>query len=330
MSCSAFVLWSCAKSNVYRKDQALRQRLESLEQEQVELKGKLQIRLARARSQKKALSKSEGKNKEIILKKSTVLLPFWNSSDKKGDVPLALHEEILEFLESEPEFKVIHRDKIFKVSRDFYNDKKEIKLQKLVKLGMDLDASLIVMGRIGSIHVHKKDESVGFVRPKTYGLSVELEARLISINDARQMAVIRKRATKSIRSLSFMDGDSKMSQDIYQTMLGIVLRDATRKILSELPRIASRVDWQGKIAKVDGDKIYITAGQSTGLELGDILKVVSKSEDILDPQTGRFLGKTRGTVKGTVEITGYFGTDGSITRLHSGGSFQRNDTVRLY
>jgi hypothetical protein len=52
--------------------------------------------------------------------------------------------------------------------------------------------------------------------------------------------------------------------------------------------------------------------------------------DIYDPGTGALIGKTKGTLKGTLEVIDYFGSDGAICVLHSGGAVQEGDIVTLY
>ena len=53
-------------------------------------------------------------------------------------------------------------------------------------------------------------------------------------------------------------------------------------------------------------------------------------EKIFDPTTGALIGKSKGQVKSTIEIIDYFGNDGSIGVIHSGGSVQIGDIVQLY
>ena len=64
--------------------------------------------------------------------------------------------------------------------------------------------------------------------------------------------------------------------------------------------------------------------------MGDILKVMTPGDDIYDPATGAFLGRTNGQLKGTVEVVDFLGTDGAVTEIHTGGNFQVQDLVQLY
>ena len=84
------------------------------------------------------------------------------------------------------------------------------------------------------------------------------------------------------------------------------------------------------MARIIGNKIYINAGRGSGLNVSDILKVITEGQEIFDPETGALIGVSKGEVKGTLEVIDYFGPDGAIAILHSGGSVHEGDFVQLY
>ena len=51
---------------------------------------------------------------------------------------------------------------------------------------------------------------------------------------------------------------------------------------------------------------------------------------IYDPETGALIGMSKGDIKGTLEIIDFFGPDGAVSILHSGGSVTEGDFVQLY
>ena len=103
-----------------------------------------------------------------------------------------------------------------------------------------------------------------------------------------------------------------------------------RKSVPRILKVASKLDWVGRVARIIGNKIYVNAGRGSGLQIGDVLKVLTEGEEVYDPETGAMIGVSKGEVKGTVEIIDYFGPDGSIGILHSGGSVIEGDFVQLY
>src|SRR5690606_41915091 len=98
----------------------------------------------------------------------------------------------------------------------------------------------------------------------------------------------------------------------------------------QLTAALRRWRWSGRIARVRGEKININAGRISGLQVGDLLKVLGPGQDGFDPQTGNFVGRAEGRMKGTIEIVSYFGKDGAIGVVHSGADFRENDRVEMY
>jgi hypothetical protein len=105
---------------------------------------------------------------------------------------------------------------------------------------------------------------------------------------------------------------------------------AARKFVPRITKLGSRLDWMGRVAKIIGTKIYINAGRNSGLNLGDILKVITEGQEIFDPESGAMIGMSQGEVKGTLEVVDYVGQDGAVCNLHSGGSVTEGDFVQLY
>ncbi len=64
--------------------------------------------------------------------------------------------------------------------------------------------------------------------------------------------------------------------------------------------------------------------------MGHILKVITEGRDIYDPDTGALIGTAQGEIKGAIEVIDYFGPDGAIAVLHSGGQIQKGDLVQMY
>lgn len=107
------------------------------------------------------------------------------------------------------------------------------------------------------------------------------------------------------------------------------LRDAlTKAMVNMLKQLVAR-DWNGRIASMKGQNVYINAGQKTGLKVGDILLVQALGEKIIDPQTGVALGRAPGNIKGEIMITGFFGSDASVAVKKSGAGFNVNDLVKF-
>jgi len=76
--------------------------------------------------------------------------------------------------------------------------------------------------------------------------------------------------------------------------------------------------------------LYLNVGRTSGLQVGDLLKVMDDGDDIYDPENGSHVGRVPGRLKGTLELISYFGADGSVAVIHSGSGFKENDRVEIY
>jgi hypothetical protein len=101
----------------------------------------------------------------------------------------------------------------------------------------------------------------------------------------------------------------------------LIAEDALRAILS--------LDWHARIASIEQQKIYLTAGRLSGLEKGDVLDVYTQGESIIDSATKAPLGTTKGELRGQVEVVELFGVDAASATAKSGSGFTPTDFVYL-
>jgi len=93
---------------------------------------------------------------------------------------------------------------------------------------------------------------------------------------------------------------------------------AISNLSQALTRELDSLDWFCRVAKVEGENIYINAGRLTGLRIGDVVEVF-RSDDLNE----------RGEQKGKIRISGFFGIDASMGRLIDGKRPDVNDILRL-
>jgi hypothetical protein len=89
------------------------------------------------------------------------------------------------------------------------------------------------------------------------------------------------------------------------------------------------LEWSTSVATVEGDKLYLNAGKSTGLKVGDELEIYNPGRQVKNPTTGVSLGRLPGTLQGKVKISQLFGFDATEAKIVSGGNITTGDLVRL-
>jgi hypothetical protein len=89
------------------------------------------------------------------------------------------------------------------------------------------------------------------------------------------------------------------------------------------------LEWSTSVATVEGNNIYLNAGKSTGLKVGDELEIYNPGRQVKNPTTGVSLGRLPGTLQGKVKINQLFGSDAAEAKIVSGGSITSGDMVKL-
>ncbi len=88
------------------------------------------------------------------------------------------------------------------------------------------------------------------------------------------------------------------------------------------------LEWTTTVAKVDGNSLYLNAGKSSGLRIGDTLEVFEPGKEIIHPVTNFSLGWTTGQLKGVIRVTDLFGVDAAIGKVVQGQGFNPNDVAK--
>jgi len=88
------------------------------------------------------------------------------------------------------------------------------------------------------------------------------------------------------------------------------------------------LEWTTTVARVEGDSLYLNAGKSSGLRIGDTLEVFEPGKEIIHPATNFSLGWTTGQLKGVIRVTDLFGVDAAIGKVVQGQGFNPNDVLK--
>ncbi len=96
--------------------------------------------------------------------------------------------------------------------------------------------------------------------------------------------------------------------------IDVTLANLGRSLAKEL----DGMDWSCRIAKVEGEEVYVNAGRLTGLQVGDVMEVFRPGGS-----------GEQGEVKGKIRISAFFGIDASMGRLIQGKDLDVNDILKL-
>ncbi len=265
------------------------------------------------------------------VKKKVALLPFFNESPfESEDLEVNATEELRLELSRTGEFIVDPTShKLFGNSKEIYVGG-GLKLVQLTRQAKIAGINFIIFGRVIDARVREKTDEIGLVRQTKSYTESKVEVRVFDVNAGKEIFTETLQGYADDSTYRFFSSDREDHLSYRRDLLRYAVRVAVRKSVPKVFDLASKLDWVGRVAKIIGNKIYLNAGRESGINIGDILKIITEGQEIFDPETGAHIGMSKGDMKGTVEVIDYFGTDGAIAILHSGGQVHEGDFVMLY
>lgn len=265
------------------------------------------------------------------VKKKVALLGFFNESPYGGDdLGTTATEELRRELARTGQFIIDPMgNKLFGSSKEIYAGG-GVKLVQLARKAKVSGLNFVIFGRVMEARVREKTDEIGIVRETKSYTESKVEVRIFDVNSNKEIYTETLRGFADDSTYRFFANNREEKLTYRRGLLRYAVQVAVRKSIPQVLDISRKMDWVGRVASIIGNKIYINAGRNSGLNVSDILKVVTEGREIYDPETGALIGVSKGEVKGTLEIVDYFGPDGSIAILHSGGSVHEGDFVTLY
>jgi len=197
------------------------------------------------------------------------------------------------------------------------------------KMGQILGLNAIVTGSITAYSETEEAQDYLVYKKKSQIAKVTVDYRIVDTTTGVQLmadsgAGIYQKTTGGALGLGAKGGYDPDLRDG-------ALRDALTKAMVNMMKQLESQPWKGKIAKVNGNQVYINAGKKTGLKVGDRLDVYRVGEDIIDPDTQQKLGTTEDRVGQVLIQRNDIGdkADMSIAVTASGMGFKKGDVVKF-
>jgi hypothetical protein len=271
------------------------------------------------------------KGENTAPRKRLIVLPFLDASETR---PEALREKarshfIKELNRSGEVIAVDSKDIKAEILKP--GEKGEYDLKEIAKQASGLGANAVLEGKILEVRVSRKADNVGIVRQMKSEFEAVVRVRVVQARGGQEVFNTVKTVTldePTVRVGERVESDKFLTNN--PELIEAIVRDAFVDFIPQVLASIGKVSWEGRIAGLNGDRIYLNVGRVSGIQVGDILKVTDEGDDVYDPESGGHIGKVPGRLKGTLEVVSYFGTDGAIAVVHSGSGFKENDRVELY
>lgn len=261
-----------------------------------------------------------------------LVLPFLDERvDKSTAMGDVARQTVIRELARTNQFVIVSLDDFPQDPKKYLTEENDYDLPQISKIASGMGVAAVLEGKVLSIRAKRIGDSVGLIRQMKAQISTQVRVRVYAGKNGKEI-LNEVRSADTEATTTRMGDRSDLTVTLAEDPE--LVKTAVRKaFLSSVPNILRSVEklaWEGRVAMVAGERVYVNAGRLSGLQVGDILKVTEEGEDVYDPDTGRFIGTAPGRLKGTVEVVSYFGKDGAIAVIHSGSGFQENDRVELY
>jgi curli biogenesis system outer membrane secretion channel CsgG len=266
------------------------------------------------------------------MRKRLVVLPFLDKDSLKRpeSARKSAREAFINDLNLSEKFIVMDSEQLT-VNPENYVKESEYDLKRLAQDSQKSGISSIIEGQIIDVRLKKKADQIGLVRNLDAIYEVVVRLRIQSVRTGLEVFHTVKTVTldeKNTRVAERAAEDQIFLKN--PELVEILIKDAFLDFSPQIQEAMDDVTWEGRIAAIRGDKIYLNVGRISGVQVGDLLKVVEDSTEVFDPEVGYNLGKVQGRSKGTLEIISYFGNDGAVGVVHSGAGFKESDRVEVF
>lgn len=265
-------------------------------------------------------------------KKRAMVLNFWNDTPvREPQLGAFVADELRRGLQL-TERLILPADSSAALSTQDFVSHGNVQVAQLIREGRRLGVGVLVVGRLTRVSFRQRGDDIGFLKQKQTYASVGVEIKVFDVAGGREVSAVAKMGEASSQSNTVVDveGEGADSLKLRSELAKLASREAAAQLIPDVLKAVEKMAWEGRVAKISGKRFYLNAGKASGLVAGDILRVMAPGDDVYDPTTGAFLGRTDGQMKGTLEVVDFLGTDGAVAELNSGGNVQEGDAVRLY
>jgi hypothetical protein len=193
-------------------------------------------------------------------------------------------------------------------------------------MGRILGLNAIVTGSISNFGTRTTGSDYLVTQSKRQEATCTVDIRVVDAETGEILYADSGKGVSKVTSASFLGMGTRGGYA--ESMEGDVLRAAISQLTVNITSQINRKPWSCRIALVSGERIFMSAGSESGLEVGQKLRVYSQGAEIKDPDSGLVIGRDEEEI-GILEVMNHSGDKMSVGKMVKGNMPKKGDLCRL-
>jgi len=174
------------------------------------------------------------------------------------------------------------------------SDKKPNSSEGLKELG----AQFYIEPELRELSLRRELSPVGLIRQAATVLTIQLRVSLTHVKTGNKEYEKIKTVTIEDRQWRWSDELSqqeKQQKDFIlenRRKIEEELLQLLKESMTEMSQVAGRLGWEGRVALIQGNKVYLNVGEKSGLRVGDLLRVSQLGDEVYGKET-RYVSRAR-------------------------------------
>jgi hypothetical protein len=266
-----------------------------------------------------------------VVKHCVAVLPFRDQSSQEPGLADAATDVMTTELLRSGCFIVVERSRLKEV---FHEQELEgvVTPETLARAGEALGADYVLVGSVTEWACNEENQqfstpgysyvpSVPISRRKS-SVQIGLEGRLVDTTSGKVVTAGAGHSSREESGVTLGGGPAKR-RETFGKLVRFAVVDLTRQLVSG----TENLPWEGRVAAVTDNDVFISGGASVGLRVGDHLDAFARGSAIYAPESGQLIGYER-SAAGTLEIAA-ISEKMATARAASGQELKIGDIVRL-
>lgn len=187
------------------------------------------------------------------------------------------------------------------------------------------DVDFRISGAVTSYAEYEEASDILLAQSKSHIAKVQVDYALVDVASGKTLVAESGMGEYSKKTGGILGFGSKTTEDV--SMRDGALRDALTKAMTTMIEKLNALPFRSYVLAADTSSVTIRAGTKSRLPIGTVLSVYRTGEDLIDPETGRVLGKREKKI-GEIAIMSHQDVYISEASIKSGTGFKAGDVVR--